>query len=38
VAGALARAGGSRSGAAAQLGVTRQGFTTMLSRLGIAGA
>ena len=31
----LARAGGSRKIAAAQLGLTRQGFTKMLKRLGI---
>jgi len=31
----LARAGGSRKLAAAQLGLTRQGFTKMLKRLGI---
>jgi DNA-binding NtrC family response regulator len=31
----LARAGGSRKIAAAQLGLSRQGFTKMLRRLGI---
>jgi DNA-binding NtrC family response regulator/tetratricopeptide (TPR) repeat protein len=35
---ALARARGSRTAAAAQLGVSRQGFTKMLKRLGIAEA
>ena len=35
---ALARAGGSRQVAAAQLGLTRQGLTKMIKRLGIAEA
>ena len=35
---ALARAGGSRTRAAAQLGVSRQGLLKLMARLGIAGA